>query len=80
MKLISNWREFHKLWSVRLNLIGTAIMTAFMAWPSLALDLWLMMPSEVKDFLPPRLVPLLALAFFLAATVARLIKQKLDGE
>lgn len=79
--LKQNWWQ---LWSVRLNLIGATLLSAFMAWPDLLLGVWNSLPDEVKIFLPPRLMFILPLLFFAAATAARIIKQtaleKTDGK
>lgn len=72
-------RMWHRLWSIRLNAIGLALQTLFMTWATLPLDLWNMMPAEVKAFVPERLVFALPMIFFAAAMVARLIKQG-DGD
>ena len=70
--LKANW---WRLWSVRLNLVGGTILSAFIAWPDLLLSLWNSLPDELKLFLPPRLLLVLPLLFFLGATGARIIKQ-----
>lgn len=80
MRPIDDWRRWHKLWSVRLNIIGSTLMTIYMAWPGIVLEVWNFMPGELKERMPPRLMLGLALLFFLAAMVARLIKQKSRGK
>jgi hypothetical protein len=79
--LIPHARKGWRLWSVRLNAIGLAIQSVFMAWVSLPLDLWNMMPGELKAFLPPRAMFILPALFFAAAMAARFVRQpKLDRE
>lgn len=74
--LIDNFKkDWWKLWSVRLNLIGATMLSAFMVWPDMLLGLWNSLPGELKLFIPSRLLVALPLMFFLAATVARFIKQ-----
>jgi hypothetical protein len=68
-------RLWFRLWSIRLNAIGLALQTLFMTWASLPLDLWNMMPGEVKALVSPRVVFVVPALFFAAAMVARLIKQ-----
>jgi hypothetical protein len=80
MRPIDDWRRWHRLWSIRLNILGSILLSAFMTWPGLALGIWNMMPIEVKEFLPPRMVMLLPLGLFVAAAVARIVKQKSDGD
>lgn len=74
--LIDNFKkDWWKLWSVRLNLIGTTLLSAFMVWPDILLRLWNSMPSEVKTLFPSQLLVAVPLLFFIAATLARFIKQ-----
>lgn len=80
MRLVDDWRRWHRLWSVRLNIIGSTLMGVYMAFPGLVLEVWNFMPGELKERMPPRLMLLLAAGFFLAATVARMVKQKSHGE
>lgn len=75
MKLIEEWRKAHTYWSVRINLLGAAIMGAFLQWPSLATDAWQALPGELKSFISPEWPKVLGIVAFLSAIVARVIKQ-----
>lgn len=83
LKLIENARDWWKMWSVRLMGIGTALQALLGWWPEAGLALWNSMPNEVKMLLPQSIVMTLPLGFFIAAMVARVIKQekleKTDG-
>lgn len=75
--LIDNFKkDWWKLWSVRLNVIGATMLSAFLAWPDMLLSLWNSLPEELKVFVPSRLLVGLPLVFFIAATVARFVKQE----
>lgn len=74
MKLIDEWTRAHKLWSVRLNAAGMAIL----ALPSIAQEVWGQLPPDLRSVVPH--APQIALAMFAAGIVARVIRQdKKDG-
>lgn len=76
---IEKWRTAHKLWSLRLSAFGTLLMTALTIWPDRIVQLWLMMPVEVRGLLPEQIVTIIAAVIFLLSAVSRIIKQtKLD--
>lgn len=80
LRMIDDWRRWHRFWSTRLNIIGSTLIAIYMTWPGVVLEVWNFLPSELKELMPPRLMLGLALIFFLAATGARVIKQKSRGE
>lgn len=75
MSLIENWKAAWKLWSVRLNAIGLALVSWPMIDPSSALALWHAMPREVRDMLPQQTGQIVAITLFAAAAIARVVKQ-----
>ncbi|MGZ8311712.1 MAG: DUF7940 domain-containing protein [Allosphingosinicella sp.] len=76
MKVIEEWRGAWRFWSVRLNLLGLALIAAEQALP-----LWGFVPPEARALLPRWLAAGLPLACFALATLARIIRQeKLDAE
>lgn len=64
------------LWSTRLSTIGGVLQTVFIGWAHIPLELWGMLPPEIKAIMPARTVFLLPLIFFVAATVARFVPQR----
>lgn len=74
-RLIDDWHLGWRFWSVRLGSVGIALQTLFLSWASLPLDLWNMMPFEVKAHVPRQIAFALPAAFFAAAMVARFIAQ-----
>lgn len=74
-RLIDDWHKGWKFWSIRLSGIGIALQTLLLSWASLPLDLWNMMPLEVKQHVPPRIAFALPALFFAAAMIARFISQ-----
>lgn len=76
MKLIDDIKKtWWRLWSLRLQALGLAIQTAFLAWGELPLQIWAMMPHEVKAHLPAKFVFVIPALFFAAAAFARVVKQ-----
>lgn len=74
-RLIDDWRKGHKFWSVRLSGIGIALQTLFLSWGNLPLDIWNVMPHELRQHVPPRIAFALPALFFAAAMIARFIQQ-----
>ena len=75
MKLIPDWKQAWKLWSVQLGTAGMALQTAFLTWGELPLTMWNMLPDVLQDLVPARFAFLLPVVFFAAGGVARLINQ-----
>lgn len=74
-------RKWWRLWSQRLSAIGIVLQSIFIGWASVPVEIWNFMPAEVKAILPPWAMFGLPMAFFIAAWIARLIKQpKLNKE
>ena len=49
MKLVPNWKEWWKMWSIRLNIIFGAILVVLSQFPETFIHLWLLLPQEMKD-------------------------------
>lgn len=80
MQLIDDARQWWRLWSVRLNAIGLAILAWVQFDPVSVLAVWNMMPLDVRAALPPTTVRIVGLALVALAMIARLVKQpKLKG-
>lgn len=73
---IEQWRQWHKLWSVRLSAFGSILMTALTVWPDRVFQIWLMMPPEVRRLMPEQMITSIAAIIFLLTAVSRVIKQK----
>lgn len=80
-QIVSHWRLIFKQWSFWLGTIGTAITSALLASPDLALQVWLMMPDDLKATIPARYTPFIGVSVFVLGLVAKFIKQaKLEAE
>lgn len=64
---VENWRKALKWWSVRMNLIGAALLPLLTLVPQ--------MPKEVQDLLPPAARAIVAGAWCLLNIVVRLKAQ-----
>lgn len=82
MKLIEDWTcKLWRLWSIRLNAIGLAILGWVQFDPASALAAWKLMPGEVRAVLPENFVALTGGAFFALSMLARLVHQpKLEAK
>jgi hypothetical protein len=67
--------EWWKLWSLRLNAIGLAIIAWVQFDPVSVLSVWNMMPANVRHVLPVEIVTAIGLALFVLSMIARLVKQ-----
>ena len=76
MKLIENWRDFPKFWSVRLSVIGSALLSVFIIYPEAMLHVWAILPDDLKTFVPPRYTQFISLSVIIAGVIARIIKQE----
>ena len=64
MKLVDNWRQAHKMFSVQAMTAAAAIQGA-----------WTTLPEDMKSAIPPALVHWLTIALLVAGIGGRLISQ-----
>jgi hypothetical protein len=65
---VDNWRKALQFWSVRLNLIGAALLPVLMLVPQ--------MPAEMQNLLPPTARAIAAGAWCIVNIAVRLKSQK----
>lgn len=75
IQLIEDWRNFWRFWSVRLGVIGSALTGWLVAFPDQALQVWALLPADLKAYLPEQYMPLVGVAIFVLSLIARAIKQ-----
>lgn len=75
MKLIENCAHWWKLWSIRLNALGLAIMTWVWFDPTAILGLINMMPAQLRPYLPQEAVAVVSGVMMALALIARLVHQ-----
>lgn len=75
MKLVENWRQWYKMFTNILSMIGIILMALLSDLPSHLLAGWSLLPPEFKASLPPDTTAIIAIIIFVLIVVARLIKQ-----
>lgn len=75
LQLIPGWRSSWRFVSVQLSLFGTLVCGFLAAFPDAILYAWNLIPPDLKAMLPQRWVPLIGVALFVLATLARIIHQ-----
>lgn len=81
--LVPEARAWWKLWSIRLNALGLAILAWVQVDPVSVLGVWNMMPSAVTRAVPPSAMMWIGMALFALSMLARLVSQpkvKPDGQ
>lgn len=76
MKLIEGWQKFYKFWSIRLGALGAVIVSVLVAFPDIALNAWVMLPADLKAFIPPNYMPLIGVGIFVLSMLAKFVPQK----
>ncbi|MCW2763993.1 MAG: hypothetical protein JWR85_4194 [Marmoricola sp.] len=73
---IDNIKVWYKFWSIRLGVVGSAIVSLFVMIPDAAIGMWNFMPETFKNFIPPQYMPMVGVFLFVLGMVARLVKQR----
>ncbi|UXO93946.1 hypothetical protein Pan3_24 [Pseudanabaena phage Pan3] len=74
-RLIPDWRKAWRLWSVRLNALGLAILGWVTIDPVGVLYVWNLMPPQVRAMLPENFLTFAGLALFALSMLARIVRQ-----
>ena len=74
-RLVPEARKWWKLWSIRLNAAGLALLAWMQIDPVSVLYVWNMMPPAVTRTLPVGAVMWLGMALFALSIIARLVSQ-----
>lgn len=76
VELIPEWRLFAKFWSVRLSLLGSALLSLFLAFPDALIYAWNMTPPDLKEHLPVDWAKWIPVVLVVAGAFARVVKQR----
>lgn len=76
MKLVDNWRTWHRRWSVWLGAIGSCVVSFLICWPDAAITAWNLLPPDLRASIPPQYTPMIGVAIFMVSMLAQLFKQK----
>jgi hypothetical protein len=79
MKLVDDASDWSRWWSVRLSLIGGALLTFLEAFPHAVATVISTLPSEITGTIDESVLKAIGIVCILASPIARVIKQR-DAE
>jgi len=81
MKLVADARDWSKWWSVRLSILGGALLTFLEVFPAHVATVINTLPAEITGQVPDTIFKVIGILCVLASPVARVIKQsRLDDQ
>ena len=81
MKLVDDSRNWSKWWSVRLSIIGGALLTLAEGFPHALANIYSTLPNEVTETVPDGIIKVIGILCVIASPIARVLKQhRLDSE
>jgi hypothetical protein len=81
MKLVDNAKDWSKWWSVRLSIIGGALLTFLEIYPNAVGTVIQAIPVEIRSSVNHEIFRIIGIVCVIASPVARVIKQaKLDNK
>ncbi|XAI96261.1 putative holin [Microcystis phage Mae-JY29] len=82
-RLVPEARAWWKLWSIRFNALGLAVLAWVQVDPVSVLAVWNMMPPAVTHVIPASALMWIGMALFVLSSISRLVVQpkvrKTDG-
>jgi hypothetical protein len=75
MKLVDDSHDWSKWWSVRLSIIGGALLTLAEGFPHALATIYSTLPSTITEAVPDGLVKVIGIICVLASPIARVIRQ-----
>ena len=76
MKLIDNWKQSWRMWSIRLNAVGLAMLAWIQIDPVSVMIVWNMMPIDARRVLPDNFLMIVGSSLFALSMIARLVRQE----
>jgi hypothetical protein len=76
MKLVNDAKNWSKWWSVRLSIIGGALLTLAEGFPHALATILNTLPSEITQAIPDGLIKVIGILCVIASPIARVIKQQ----
>lgn len=80
MKLIEDWRQGWRWWSVRTSAIGAILSGLALALPDSLLAVWHLLPPGIAVMLPQGFFAIAPLLLFVGTLVSRFIRQREDRD
>lgn len=75
MQLIAEWRQWHRMWSVRFTALGTALLGFIGVFPDAFFHIWALVPSDVRAVFPEDFVQWIGITCLILGIISRVIKQ-----
>lgn len=75
-KILNDWREVRKRWSLWLAGAGTSFLGWFVTAPESAFTAWAMLPEDLKAHLPPQVVAHIGFALLVMSLLAQFVNQR----
>jgi hypothetical protein len=75
MKLVDDAKDWSKWWSVRLSILGGALLTFLEVFPSHVATVLNTLPAEISGQVPDTILKIIGIVCVLASPIARVIKQ-----
>lgn len=76
IQLVDDVRRLWKFISVWLIVLAGFVQSIFIVAPETILQLWQVLPQELKDAIPPQYVQFITIGILFTAIIGRAIKQK----
>jgi hypothetical protein len=81
MKLVDDSKDWSKWWSVRLSIIGGALLTFLEIYPNAVGTIVQTLPQDIRGRIDPEIFRVIGIICVLASPIARVIKQtKLENK
>jgi Ca2+/Na+ antiporter len=81
MHLVNDSKNWSKWWSIRLSIIGGAILTLLEAFPNAVATVISILPEQVTTQVGDEVLRVIAIVCIVASPIARVLKQsKLDSQ
>ena len=75
LQLVPEWRQWHKMWSVRFTAFGTAIVTFSGIFPDAFFHVWALLPVDIRAAFPESFIQWVGYFCLVLGLVSRIIKQ-----
>ena len=77
MKLVYNWKDWWKMWTIRINIMFGILLTILSQFPEVFMQLWVIVPDQIKEsIMTTEGITFAFIAALVISSIARLIKQE----
>jgi preprotein translocase subunit SecY len=75
MKLVENSHDWSKWWSIRLSIVGGALLTLLEVYPNVVATVIQTLPDAITDQIGTDILKTIGIVCIIASPIARVIKQ-----